>query len=357
MFRSLKSYLSLMVVGIFLAIFTGCVSDKATDEDSGGGGNSDDIETSSNPSEALSASVNEMSQSLSSVSSLTAQALVKNIAGVNCTSASDDVELSIDCSDTDHTLVLDRTMNDCTTADEEISITGTHHIEIANMGSGSCTATSQEDRFWSAVQGQGEGADTTALFSTDPDNNPPTASIVRTILDDDRTISVTAAREVTYTDYTMDEATDTQNVSASVTFSSSHIGTNAAGDTIFDFDVSTGETPLTVQFEQVDEDMTRTIETGVITTNRNLLGQTVIETMTNVTWNPTGECDCNPISGTIDIVVTDDAGEDDIEGTEDDNTEVGTGQIEFIAAETGVCDSANVTYDGAEINLPLRNCE
>lgn len=269
----------------------------------------------------------------------------------------DNVNLSIECSDTDHTLSVDWVMDGCTTEDGEITLTGTRHFEITNMGNSSCAVTSLEDKFWSMAQGQGEGADAIFVHSTDPDNpTEPTASIERTY--DNRTATITAFRRAEFSDYSSEENSDAetvQNVTGAVQISASHLGTNGSGTTIFDFDVftddpDTAETEtLTVQFQDVDGDYSRTIESGTVTIQRNLLGQTVTHTFDNVTWNPTGElgCECNPISGTINVSVTDN----------DTGESVGTGQIEFTATETGECDSANFTYDGTPINLPLRNCE
>ncbi len=353
MFKNKVFYL--IVMG-FMALSVGCAALSSSHDDSDG---DSDVETSGNPSEAASAGVNEVSQTLAStVSAGSPSALVKNIAGARgCFLEGDNVELSIDCNDTDHTLSVDWVMNNCTTEDGEITLTGTRHFEVTNMGDSSCLEDSNEERFWSMVQGQGEGFGAIFVHSTDPDNpTEPTASIERTY--DERTATITAFRRAEFSDYTTEE-NDTgetvQNVTGAVQISASHVGTNSSDVTIFDFDIftddpNTEETEtLTVGFQDVEGDYTRTIESGTIYTQRNLLGQTATHTFNHVVWNPTGElgCECNPISGTIEVTVT------------DNNTgeTVGTGQIEFTAAETLECDSANFTYNGTPITLPLRNCE
>lgn len=258
-----------------------------------------------------------------------------------CSLSDPDVTVTIDCNDTTHISSMLIDYGQGCDVGSNVVVTGKKKILWENMGQNSCGV---KPHFWRAVQGVGSKR----TVSTDPDSmTSPLTSIVRT-LNSGVTLKVVGHFISSFSDYS--NQNNVQSVSSTVQIpGTSRIRYRADGTTkIFDHTVYTdagSELIITTQKDGTN-DPTRTLQTGVLKVAHNLAKFTVANTFNNVHWDY-NICECQPISGSINISVVDDA----------TNAVLGSGKLDFTYEQTKICGSANLTYDGKAVSFPtLDNC-
>ena len=261
-----------------------------------------------------------------------------------CSDSDASVQREITCNDTDHTAVISRDFSDCSSENEHgigVSVTGQTATVWSQMGDSSCPAVDQKPTFWQAVQGQGDTALATQVFTTDPTHpTDPQVSITR---QNGRGTSVVVKGYAlnTYSDAAVSDASKSVHQQVSIPAFSRIRYKNDGVTKLFDHTVTT-EVPLEVDLEQSGDNYpTRTIASGSLAVSHNLAQFTTHTTFSNVRYDY-NQCECHPVSGTVSIRVTNNS----------TGAEEGSGTVTFNS-----CASADITYEGCRIALPeLDSC-
>lgn len=261
-----------------------------------------------------------------------------------CSNSDPDVTLTYECSDTDHTSTLVRDFGEGCDVGERVVVTGKEYIGWTGMGVPACDGR-RRPRFWTAVQGT--PADSARrVVSTDPDApTSPVTAIMRTF-PNGSSLHVIGYATTDFSGY--QQSGDTQSVNGLMDIpGTSRILYRSNGTTkIFDHTIST---PTALSFNlQNTEGMepVRTIQSGELAVSHNLAKFTVHESFDQVKYDY-NECECAPVSGTVDISVTDNT----------TGNSLGSGTLTFTASETGTCGTLTVSYEGRAVSLPaLEQC-
>ncbi len=338
---------NLMVILTLPLLQMGCDVSSST-----GGTETGNASSSDSVSLAISNSVDAVSSSLSSdASALSALAVEEssvNAGFKELTKCSDDdpeVEVEIECDDTAKTATIIRNFGSGCDAGSGIIVTGKQYVSWLNMGNSACSNGTSRPRLFKATQGTGAKQ----IISTDTVSNTntcgtPLTAVTRTFLGGGE-LNIIGCHELDYSNFQTSSSGDTVTETLTIN-NESRIRLKTNGSKLFDHTISS-PTPLTIDLEKAKGDTlpTRKVTAGEVDVSHNLAKYTVHSIYQNVQYDYR-VCPCHPISGSINVTVTDNTS----------GSTLGTGSITFTETTTGSCDTADATYQGTSVTLSLGSC-
>ncbi len=341
--------LKIVIAGTLLVSFVGCggASTSGSAVDPQASSSAEVALTDSSVENSTSSGVDAVGMALEENTDVESSTSALRLGARGCTDSDVNLTKTITCDDSNHTATILRDFGTgCFTSNDSsngvgVTITGKHLTQWTNMGNASCRAADKAPIFWQAVQGQGTSNLAQRVFSTDPDHiTSPVTAIVRQN-GNGTSIKVMGYAVSVYSNAT--QSGESKSVHEQLTIpGTSRIRYKHDGVTkLFDHTVST-EVPLEIDLQKTDDqEPVRTVVSGTIAVSHNLAQFTVHTTFNNVRYDY-NECECHPVSGTINLSVTNNA----------TSAQMGSGSITF----TG-CETSNMTYEGRTLRLPvLDNC-
>ncbi len=320
-----------------------------------GGASTGGTETG-NPSDTVGLAMGNSVDAVSSVLSADTNALTSLIletdqeqitsdfAALRACDVDDGLSVSIACSEANHTASIVRDFGSGCEASSSVTVTGAFHNSWFNMGSSACLSSSGRPRIFKAVQGSGaKQIISTGTISSDVCDTP-TTSATRTF-SSGGSLQIKGCKLLEYSDY--QTSSGTESVTESVTIShESRIRVRANGSTLYNHTISTSA-PLLFQISKRSGRAAplRTLSAGTVQVSHNLAGYTVTSSFSDLQYDY-NTCRCHPISGRVNVTVTD-----------NQTAQVlGTGSVVFTQTTTGTCDSVEATYQGTSVDLNLGSC-
>ncbi|QQR80894.1 MAG: hypothetical protein IPJ69_01715 [Deltaproteobacteria bacterium] len=256
----------------------------------------------------------------------------------------DDVETEIECAEDSHEASIVRNFGTGCSAAPGVTVTGEFFSSWSNMGTGACANSLSRPQLFDAVQGSGSRQIvSTGMIASNNCSSTPTTAVTRTFAGG--TMRIRSCRRFDYSGHASSGGAESFQESLTIN-NENRIRLKTNGETLFDHTLST-PLPLVFTVSKLSGQILprRSLRSGVVSVSHNIAGYTVTSTFSDLEYDY-ATCRCHPVSGDVDIEVTD---------TVTGET-LGTGQISFTETTTGVCDSTTATYNGSAVSLTLGSC-
>ncbi len=296
--------------------------------------------------DVLSGSLGSDAQTLSALTLEGSGSHSQNPVGdLSALTSCDDSGLSTDiaCQEENHQASIIRHFGTGCDASDGVTVTGTSYAAWFDLGEAACQNSAQRPNLFSAVQGTG----TRQILSTGPVSSRtctlPTSSFVILTSASGNT-RIRSCRTSDYSGYA--SSSGTQSFTESLSINENRVRFTRNQDVLFNHTISTSS-PLVFAVSKTQSATypTRTLASGTLRVVHNVAGYTVTHTFTDLRYNY-ATCRCHPVSGRVDVAVTNTT----------TGASVGTGVITFTQTTTGQCDTTTATYNDESVTLSLGTC-